>query len=205
MSIANCPDNLPDLENTLRQVADTWAASTLRPRVEDSVRTAWQKLINDWVEARDVPIFVRKHQNNRGARLNHETGRVIVPADNGPAHWAIRLALDGICPTLKEVRNFVAEGSIPVAMVVKRVERALFSFQPSLQSTAVNKSRWKVCHIEQVKLGTRQPLESAPMKLLENHFRRFLSPANMLWSHLNTPASASCQRCFKCRRCRIYV
>lgn len=179
MSIALCPSNLPDLEVTLRRVADDWATASLRPRVSPAVCAAWERLIEEWIQNRDVPLFIRKPQNNRGARLNHSSGRILVPADNGPAHWAMSLAFEGRCPTLEQVRQLIADGAIPVAMALKRAERELCSFKPGLHSTTINKAGWKVCHIRQVKLGVRLPLESVPMTQLEDHFRRFLSPGNM--------------------------
>jgi hypothetical protein len=179
MSVTTCPGTIAELDEAARMIATTWATSELRPRVAPAMQDAWEVLIKQWVESCEVPLFVRKHQNNRGARIKHQSGRVVVPADNGPAHWAISLALEGICPTLDEIRRLISEGRIPVAMIVKKVEVATFSFQQGLPPLGVNKAGWKVCHIERVALGSRTPLEDVPITALEKHFVRFLSPMNM--------------------------
>jgi hypothetical protein len=81
MNIALCPEEWPELTTLLSQLSQVLVASKFRPRVDHKVCNKWKTLLDEWVEATDIPLFVRKHKNNRGARLKHESGRIIIPAD----------------------------------------------------------------------------------------------------------------------------
>ena len=86
----------------------------IRPRVEPTVLEHWTGVLDEWVGSFDLPLFIRSARDNRGHLVRHVSGRGLVPADNGPAHWSLTLALTGQTPTLAEIRNII-DDEIPVA------------------------------------------------------------------------------------------
>ena len=78
-----CPGELPpELAAFVEGFGKAWAASTLRPGPNDAALSHWAKLIEAWATADDMPLFVRKHANNRGSVVAHPSGRSLVPTDN---------------------------------------------------------------------------------------------------------------------------
>ena len=184
-----CPSPLPqELEAYVAAFADAWALSTDRPRVTQPVREGWSRLLDEWVEDSSMPLLVRRSGAGRGQALLHSSGRVLVPADNSPAHWSLALALSAQVPTLADIRAWFAQDVIPVAMILSRNEKALARYRCTRAGISLNGLWWKVAHIEDVGLG-RGGLEHVPATTLHVHFRRFLSPDNMFlmpleWSGL---------------------
>lgn len=186
-----CPGELPpELAAFVEGFGKAWAASALRPRPNDAALSHWAKLVEAWATAGDMPLFVRKHANNRGSVVAHPSGRSLVPTDNSPAHWAYVLASSGECPTLDDIRSMLASDSIPVVMIQKGVEKPLARYHCFLRKEFnVNEFGWKLAHVKPVGLNNRTALADLPIERLQDHFRLFMSPANMFvvpsaWSGL---------------------
>ena len=182
--LPTCPSlkNIPDLPSLLDELAKLWFQSSLRPRVEQHVLSHLDKLIDDWAES-DLPLLIRKSNNDRGHIYPHsEGGRQIIPTDNSPAHWSLRQAILGKTPSIDDIRNYIKQDAIPVAMILKKAEqkeniRRLTCTNNKLPRLA--KLGWKVCHIEGVRLRAQGEITEAPLDELKNHFKRFLKPSNM--------------------------
>jgi hypothetical protein len=151
----------------MRQLAAAWATSPLRPRVALSVKRHWADLVNQWADDPTIPLFVRKASAGRGRTLTHVSGRCLIPGDNSPAVWAFTNALQGQCPTIKQVREALSARKIPV------------EFTRLGGYGELNKAGWKLAHMQPVGLKVRRPLEELPLTTLRKHFDNFLSPANM--------------------------
>ena len=172
----HCPDPLPgDVTDHIRRFAAAWAASPDRP---DRARRGWTELLEAWIIDPAVPLLVRRVGAGRGQVIPHWTGRDLVPTDNSPAHWALSLALQGIVPTLPEVRDWFAQDCIPVAMVLKKAEREKARYRCTRSAVSLNDLGWKVAHLDDVRLG-RGTLAQMPLEGLRAHCRRFLNPGNM--------------------------
>ena len=191
VGLDHCPRELPpELVAFIDDFGRAWAASAIRPRPTDAALNHWTKLIDAWAAAPDLPLFIRKHSNNRGALVSHKSGRSLVPTDNSPAHWAYVLALSGECPSLDDIRSMLASDSIPVVMIQKGVEKPHARFHcPLRKHFNVNEFGWKLAHIKPVGLNNRTSLADLPIERLLEHFCTFLSPANMFvipsaWSGL---------------------
>lgn len=144
-----------------------------------SIRSAWTKLLDSWISDSDIPLFIRKASLGRGRKIPHDSNRILIPADNGPAHWSMELALNGECPQFERLASMIDAGCVPVAMILKKTERELFGFPKHHKATLLNKSGWKVCHIHPVRLPGRKDITHIPMEELAAHFKRFLDPSNM--------------------------
>jgi hypothetical protein len=190
-SLNRCPAELPlELVALIEGFGRAWAASPIRPRPTARTLAKWGKLIDAWAKADDLPLFIRKHSNNRGTALPHNSGRLLVPTDNSPAHWAYVVASSGECPSLDEIRALLAKDLVPIAMIQKGVEKPNAKYHcPLRKEFDVNGFGWKLAHIEAVGLNTRTSLTELPMERLLAHFRSLVSPANMFvvpleWSGL---------------------
>ena len=164
----------------LRRLADAWTQDPARPRPTPAVLGHWDALIAAWSEDAALPLFVRKPANNRGSILIHTSGRKIVPTDNSPAQWSFALAVLDERPTLAWVREQLQADAIPVAMMLKPVERATAEFRCTLaKAVNPNAAGWKVAHVDGVRLASASAVESTAEPRLREHFIRLMAPRNM--------------------------
>lgn len=179
-TLASCPGELPaDLRERVRELAAALAAHPIRPAPRREVTNAWDATVAAWARAADLPLFVRKHRDNRGHVLTHVSGRALVPVDNSPSQWAYALACSGATPTLAEVRALLGADEIPVAMIFKGAERAGARYRRTLGAGGTADAGWKLGYVEAVGLRTAGPLTALPIATLEAHHRRLLSPRNV--------------------------
>jgi hypothetical protein len=177
------PSPLPTaLDSLLMQLASAWAGSEARPRISAEAVAHWETIIEQWIAARDLPLFVRRwgREEARGQIVKHSSGREVVPSDNSLAHWVFVSAFDNDRPTLADIRQLIERRELPVALALRASERVGCEFKGGKNLRASPRELgWRVCHKEPV--GLRQPgrLAELPIGTLEAHFRRFLSPSNM--------------------------
>ncbi len=179
--LPRCPEPLPsDLVALIDSFGQAWANSKIRPSISADVIEHWSELLDAWVAADDLPLFVRKHSNNRGFVVQHSTGRLLVPCDNSPAHWAYAMALNGERPSLQDIRNFFAQDEIPVAMIQKAKEKADAAYHCTRPGKFnLNEYGWKLAHIEGVGLNNRTLISEIPVEQIVIRFRRLMAPSNM--------------------------
>lgn len=180
-ALAHCPEALPaDLTSLIDSFGQAWALSPSRPQPSARVVAHWSELLVAWVAADDLPLFVRKHSNNRGSVVFHKSGRSLVPCDNSPAHWAYVMASKGECPSLQDIRALLAKDEIPVAMIQKTVEKPTAKYHCTLpKKFNVNEYGWKLAHIQGVGLNNRTHISELPLDRLLLQFRSLMAPANM--------------------------
>ena len=180
-TLTHCPELLPpDLTALIDSFAQAWANSPSRPRPSANAIAHWSELLAAWVAADDLPLFVRKHSNNRGSVVSHLSGRPLVPCDNSPAHWAYVMASNGECPSLQDIRAFLAKDVIPVAMIQKAVEKPIAKYHCTLTKRFnVNEYGWKLAHIRGVGLKNRTHITELPPERLIAQFLSLMAPANM--------------------------
>jgi hypothetical protein len=178
-----CPSPLPeDLDRGLSALGSMWAKHPARPRLNAAVIRHWDELIHQWTIDASLPLLVRKQEKGvaRGEVMVHESGRELVWTDNSPASWSFMLAFAQVMPTLEEIRERLDRNEVPVAMVIDREMVARSRYKCSrVKVTNPNIYRWKVCHRRPVVLAGRGTVKQRPLKLLQEHFKRFLSPSNM--------------------------
>lgn len=192
LNLQDCPDPLPDdLRKHVLDLACAWINHPSRLRVSKETIEHWDHLIETWIAADDLPLFVRKSDGNRGSLLTHHTGRPLVPTDNSPAHWVYALALGDVRPTLDSIRCMLKADQIPIAMILdaKKGEKAAAKFKCTKQPVNLNTFGWKICHVDKVGLNVKTALEAIPLDILKQHFRRTMTPHNMflvpkVWSGL---------------------
>ncbi|MDR1781259.1 MAG: hypothetical protein LBR50_11130 [Tannerella sp.] len=166
-----------DNSNAIIQLANAWKKNTSRPRPSQQICDDWDKVLEDWVNDPDLPLFVRKG-NERGTVFKHKkTNRDLIPVDNSPAQWAFSMACDNKTPILKDLVTDLKNGNIPIAMVP--CKSAVFRGSLAKSIHNVNTKGWKLAHIKPVGLNTRQPVEDIDIDELKDHHKKLLSPSNM--------------------------
>lgn len=168
------------IQRRLFQLGAEWANDPACPRVTAQASAAWSRLISDWVRCTELPLLVRRFQNNRGSCVVGNGGRTLVPTDNSPAQWAFAVAHSGDCPSVDEIMSLLQAGRLPVTMALSMDERRRATYTGTRSKcVGTSEAGWKLAHIRGVALG-RGSLADRAAQDVEAHFTRFLSPSNML-------------------------
>jgi hypothetical protein len=139
----------------------------------------WDRLVDEWIQDRTVPIFVRK-SNGRGSKISHKEGRTIILTDNTPANWSFSMAYKGYSPDLNDIKDLIDKNKIPIVFAYRVEDKGKLVVTEYLRKDIdLNKKGWKVCHIDEVGLNTRKNINDIPLGFLEDRFKRLISPSNM--------------------------
>ena len=112
-------------------------------------------------------------------RILHHSGRVLVAADNSPAHWMMMQCFSEAAASLDYVRSQIE--SIPMTMRMSKKEAETCDFKVRLDELDhLGKRGWYLAHVKRVGLGRVGALKETPIERLQDHFRKLMSPSNML-------------------------
>jgi len=181
MTVPSCKNELPPtIKRLILRFAEEWATSEDRPKLTCNQLAIWDQLIEEWIGDKSLPIMVRKFDKGlpRGSHQIHESGRILIPTDNTPAHWAFESAWSGDVSSLATIASLLEDDKIPIAMILKTFEKSGAKQKCSGRKNGLNSKGWKLCHIDPVKVGKGNIL-TKPISDIENQFRRFISPRNM--------------------------
>jgi hypothetical protein len=188
------PSELSEKQRDLiSELGRLWAEDPQRPRLQRGVRERWEKLIDEWAETNSLPLYVRKAKGNRGWKIRHAKGRLLVPTDNSPAIWAFVLAYTRKTPSINEVKNTVHGDGIPIAFALTKAEKnegkRYKCTLSSLRKAYPNAAKWKFAHIEPVGLKRREILTQVDVSVLKDRFKKLMNPSNIFvvrkkWSGL---------------------
>ena len=168
----------PEMGARLTELGRVWAQAPDRPRIPSEVKQSWDQLLSAWIDS-DLPLVIRKSAGVRGAEIVHKTGRRLIICDNSPAQWAFARAFSGARYSLSDIRELLAKDSIPFAFATKSAEKHRMTYKCTLSAKDnVNKLGWKLCHMQDVGLSTRTPLEQIELRDLTTHCRLLMSPSN---------------------------
>jgi hypothetical protein len=189
MPLSNAPNPLPEnMVQLLKQFAVAWAKSPARPRISNDRQAKWGSFIEEWIEADDIPLFVRKGKDKGAVHVN--AGRKFIVTDNSPAQWVYSEASEKDPPTLDAVRNsflrtedssLKVQEIIPIALVLSTEHsRESERYKKALsRETDVNSKGWKLAHIDNVGLNKMGPISTIEINLLIENFRKLMLPSNM--------------------------
>jgi hypothetical protein len=167
-----------EIADGIRDLGRIWASSISRPRIVPSAKASWDALVDLWAGS-DLPLAIRKSGGIRGKSLIHSSGRILVLADNSPAHWAFTRAYANVSYGLSDIRLLLEQDQVPFAYATKRSEKANMTYRCTLSSADnVNKQGWKLCHIQEIGLGTKINVCQVPLETLIQHFRLLMKPSN---------------------------
>ena len=163
--------DVAEIHQLAAEAGRLWAKSPYRPRPSERALQGWHEVLNDWAASEHLPLLIRSKKNCGEHRV--AWGRTLFIADNTPAHWALRMALNGRWPKLDRWRcpqDVAAE--IPLQLTTKGSNACLLK-------------GWSVRHIRGVSNKKRRRYygSAGAAEALEDiteEFKRFLSPRNML-------------------------
>lgn len=177
--IPKCPDELPtNMSELVRKLGSLWAECIICPQIENNIKIAWDKILNEWADDNSLPLLIRKSSLVRGSEIIHFSGRSVIPTDNSPAQWSCNLALRGIIPTIFEIREAFKIDTIPVSFANKKGEENQRKYHCTLGQYSINKDGWKLCHISAVGLNSHSLLSNININELKKTFIDLLSPSN---------------------------
>lgn len=166
------------ISEKLHELGKSWAGSPFRPRISDITKAHWDHLLNEWAES-DLPLVIRKSSAVRGAVVQHSSGREIIIADNSPAQWSFSQAFSGQCFSLLDIRTLLQKDAIPFTYATKTAEKGLMTYKRTLGvSDNINQRGWKLCHIVDIGLSTKETVATIPMARLVEHFKLLMAPSN---------------------------
>jgi hypothetical protein len=167
-----------ELSPAIEELGRSWFHSLHRPSPSAAILEAWSRLLGRWAEDPCLPLLVRKPRGNRGAVIWHQSGRMILLADNSPAHWAFAKACRDHCPKEGELLPMLEREEIPVAMAMTAQERNAADYRAMLRAHNVGSHGWKLAHLRPVGLRSSVAVEHVALSELQSHFIDFLSPSN---------------------------
>jgi hypothetical protein len=144
---------------------------------------AWDAVIEQWI-ASNLPLFVRRSGHPKMCMKISRRGknrRCLVPADNSPAHWIVMQCFKNVTPSLSYVRKNLYKIPMKQRMSAAIARRCHFPRRLD-EFKHPGSSGWYVAHIKAVGLGKVKggDIRYAPIQDLEDHFRKFMKPSNML-------------------------
>jgi hypothetical protein len=183
VTIPKCPEQLPEiLSNKLREFAEAWKLSPIRPDCTAEAKKYWDSLISKWAKDPNLPLFVRKQGDHRGQSVIHDSGRELILTDNSPAQWVYSLCYQDKRYKLRDIQSLLLKDEVPVAALLRPTERGNAKYKctlSSLQGDLVLLG-WKLAHVNSSGLRTSKRLEEQPIASLMTHFVRSMSPSNMI-------------------------
>lgn len=168
-----------EIKEKIKELGKMWKKSSSKPQIDEGIISKWEKVVNDWVKDKSLPLIIRKEFGPRGSESLHDTGRVIIPADNSFSQWIYYNVLKGKNFSLAEIRSLLNEGKIPMCYAIKSKEKDKIKHKQILGKYSLNKLGWKLCHIEAVGLKTKTPVKEININILESHFFKLANPRNM--------------------------
>ena len=163
-----------EISNKIRIIGRAWAESVVRPRIVPELKRHWDSLIEEWVES-DLPLIVRKSSGVRGEEIRHSGGRSVIIADNSPAQWAFAKAFEHSLYTLHDIKRLLERDDIPFAFATKASDKSRIKYKRTLTlRESLGSRKWKLCHIEEVGLNLRKPIDEISLDLIKEKFRLLL-------------------------------
>jgi hypothetical protein len=183
------PPPLPgEIISAIRGLRTKLEASGHVLRLNHEIARRWDSLVAEWADAEDLPLIVRRGGHPEMCmEIIHQSGRKVAPADNSPAHWiVIQIFSDEAnaqIPSLEYIRKNLLE--IPMTMRMGKLERAESTYKKTLDdyphiALGSKQERWYLAHIDPIGLGRRGDLRQVPLSDLKNHFKKLMSPFNMM-------------------------
>lgn len=166
-------------QHAMHELAVTWFSHPARPRLDRESADLWTQLVDWWIVESEHPLPIRSRSTGRRGSVSNLAGRRVVFVDNSPAQWIFaRAVVDSWRPTREELDTALSERQMPVAQILRQVERALAEWTTTLATApSTGTLGWRLHHIDPVATG--RPIERWSVDDVTDHARRFLNPSNM--------------------------
>ena len=166
-----------EIRKKIKEIGILWRNSPNNPQINVEVLDNWNKLIEEWIADKDMPLIIRKETNKRGQSFVHPCGREIIISDNTVAKWVYSNVLNGKLYTLAQIKELLSRNELPMVFMSTKEIRANAKYTKQLDRYAL--SGWKLCHIQPVGFNTNTSIENLEISDIEDHFRKYVNPNNM--------------------------
>lgn len=96
-----------EIKEKINDLGRIWKIASTNPKIKKSIVSKWERIINDWIEGKTLPLIVRKDFGPRGSEFFHDTGRVIIPVDNSFSQWIYYNVLNGKSYFIRRNKSFL--------------------------------------------------------------------------------------------------
>ncbi len=167
------------IRDKIKELGELWHSSENNPwiNVDKEVKNAWIKLIEQWVNNKDMPLIVRKNTSRKGQSFLHPSGREIIISDNTFAIWVFDCVIKGEIFTLSQLKEMLRCNKIPMVFMQTNDIKTKAKYSKTLGQHSL--LGWKICHIESVGLNTNKNIEELDIVKIQDHFKKYASPDNM--------------------------
>ncbi len=166
-----------EIRMKIKEIGTLWHNSPNNPQIGIDVLENWNKLIEEWIADKDMPLIIRKETNKRGQSFVHPCGREIIVSDNTVAIWVYSNVLKGTVFTLSQIKELLNQKELPMVFMATKEIKENAKYSKPLGSYAL--SDWKLCHIQPVGFNTNTSIEDLDISDIEDHFRKYANPNNM--------------------------
>lgn len=175
--------NFNEIDALLTRIAEEYVKQSKELSIASDVQISWNALLQNWIADSTMPLFIRKTRAEypKGSEIIHNTGRILIPTDNGPAHWAFSMAFNGYAPSLLQVMNeWIIPDRINIAMILSKSQTEKIKYRCTKHYVdAPNEKGWKIAHIKRIGINSKTKLEHENIDILKSHFLNFMDPGNM--------------------------
>ena len=168
-----------EIRDKIKELGKIWRNSKSNPKIDEEIKSKWEKLILEWKENKNLPLVVRKQSGVRGSEIQHLTGRKIIITDNSFSQWIYCNILDKNYFTITEIQKMLENDEIPMCFAVKKEDVNKVKYKKTLGKYSVNNRGWKLCHIDGVGLNSKIDISKIEIIELEEHFIKLANPKNM--------------------------
>jgi len=164
----------------IQQIGQKWHNDENNPINDFSFKNSvqkWESFIKNWASDKNIPLLIRKKDNDLGTINIHNTGRELVPVDNSPAQWVYACVCNNKAPPNNIIEALKNE-QIPIAMVPPKLRAGTNAYRGKLQKCPNTSTLgWYLGHKKDVGLHKKM-FECTIAELIE-HFLKLMSPSNM--------------------------
>jgi len=176
----DCKKNYPNYCKNIKELGIKWRNDPMNPVNSQGVKNSakkWDSFIKNWVLNQNIPLLIRKKDNELGTINLHKDGRKLIPVDNSPAQWVFASICNGFSPPTNIIVD-LENGIIPVAMVLPKLKPGTEAYRGKLSNCPnTQKYDWYLAH--KINVGLHKKMYECTLGELENHFYNLMSPLNM--------------------------
>lgn len=166
-----------EIRSMIKNIGMLWRNSPNNPQIDGDVLKKWNKLIEEWIAADDMPLIIRKETNKRGQSIIHPCGREIIVSDNTVARWVYSNVINGRVFSLSNIKMLLKQNELPIVFIATKEIKEKAKYSKSLGSNTLK--NWKLCHIEHVGFNTNTSIEDLDISDIKEHFKKYVNPNNM--------------------------
>lgn len=166
-----------EIRMKIKEIGALWHNSLNNPQIDVEILDKWNKLIEEWVADKSMPLIIRKETNKRGQSFMHPSGREIIISDNTVAIWVYYNVLNDKVFTISQIKELLNQNELPMVFMATKGVRANGKYTKPLGSCRL--SDWKLCHIQSVGFNTNTNIDDLDISDIEDHFKKYVNPNNM--------------------------